>query len=500
MTKYYDAVIIGAGAVGCAIAKVLSEHEVTVCVIEKEADLAFGNSGRNSGVVHAGFNNPIGSLKSKFCVEGNRNFEKLAAELGISYKKTGKLVTGFSDEDKKNLEELKKRGEANGVIGLEIISGEKIRKINPDVEGNFALWSPNTAIFDPFEYTIALGEQAAVNGAEFMFGSEVTGIERSKIERSKNGGFLIKTSGETVEAELVINCAGLYSADVCRMAGLERFEIKPCRGEYHILEKRGSDIIELPVYPVPDEEKGVLGVHLTPTVRGNLIVGPSAEFLDEKDDYSNDESVMQILMQGMEELLPELKGRPVIRSFAGIRPKLIDKAGIVKNDFVIEESESVPGFIYLTGIESPGITASHPIAEYVFGLVEKAAGRKFAKKPKILNRKEKFFVFDRKLGVWSNSVSDAEGEKEYGRNFKMVCRCEKVTEDDILKAYDNISRLGAIPTVKGIKNRTGAFMGSCQGCFCTIDTAEVLKVYRGLLPENLTYAGPGSEMFVGRLK
>ncbi len=493
MTKFYDAVIIGAGAVGCAIAKVLSEHEVTVGVIEKEADLAFGNSGRNSGVVHAGFNNPVGSLKSKFCVEGSRNFEKLAEELGISYKKTGKLVTGFYDEDKKNLEELKKRGEANGVRGLEIISGDKIRQINPYIEGNFALWSPNTAIFDPFEYTIALAEQAAVNGTEFMFGSEVTSIEQSK-----NGRFLVQTSGESVEAELVINCAGLYSADVCRMLEVERFEIKPCRGEYHILEKRGSDIINLPVYPVPDEEKGVLGVHLTPTVRGNLIIGPSAEFLDEKDDYSNDEDVMQILMQEMVELLPELKGRPVIRSFAGIRPKLIDKEGIVKNDFVIEESEAVPGFIYLTGIESPGITASHPIAEYVFGLVEKAAGRKFARKSKILNRKEKFFVFDRELGIWSNP--EADEQKEYGGNFKMVCRCEKVTEDDILKAYDNISRLGAIPTVKGIKNRTGAFMGSCQGCFCTIDTAEVLKKFRRLLPENLTYAGAGSEMFVGRLK
>lgn len=488
----YDVVIIGAGAVGCAAARVLSQYKLKTAVIEKEADLAFGTSGRNSGVVHAGFNNLPGTLKAEFCVKGSRGFEKLAEELGVPYKKTGKLVTGFSDKDREKLEELKQRGETNGVKGLEIIDASEIKKINPYVEGNFALWSPETAVFDPFEYTIALAEEAAANDAEFFFNSEVTDIHKTE-----SGVFSVgvrkpgkgkNPEKEVIRGKVIVNCAGLYSGEICRMAGIERYDIVPCRGEYHVFDKSASSIIDLPVYPVPDEEKGVLGVHLTPTTSGNLMAGPSAEFLDEKDDFSNDENVMKMLREGAGMLIPALKNSPVIRSFAGIRPKLLDREGKVSADFVIEESEECPGFIYLVGIESPGITASMPIAEYVSEMVKEALGEEPEKKEATVSRKDRF---------GADVISCEGGHSGTG---KMICRCERVTEREILRAYDDIVEIGAQPTVKGIKNRTGAFRGSCQGCFCTIDMTELLRKHRGLEIPELTYDGAGSEMFEGRLK
>ena len=488
----YDVVIIGAGAVGCAAARVLSKYKLKTAVIEKEADLAFGTSGRNSGVVHAGFNNLPGTLKAEFCVKGSRGFEKLAEELGVPYKKTGKLVTGFSDKDREKIEELKHRGEANGVKGLEIIDASGIKKINPYVEGNFALWSPETAVFDPFEYTIALAEEAAANDAEFFFNSEVTDIHKTEsgvfsVEVRKPGKGK-NPEKEVIGGKVIVNCAGLYSGEICRMAGIERYDIVPCRGEYHVFDKSASSVIDLPVYPVPDEEKGVLGVHLTPTTSGNLMAGPSAEFLEEKDDFSNDENVMKMLREGAGMLIPALKNSPVIRSFAGIRPKLLDREGKVSADFVIEESEECPGFIYLVGIESPGITASMPIAEYVSEMVKEALGEEPEKKEATVSRKDRFGA----------DVISCEGG--YSGTGKMICRCERVTEREILRAYDDIVEIGAQPTVKGIKNRTGAFRGSCQGCFCTIDMTELLRKHRGLEIPELTYDGAGSEMFEGRLK
>ncbi|MBR6701285.1 MAG: NAD(P)/FAD-dependent oxidoreductase [Firmicutes bacterium] len=481
----YDVVIIGAGAVGCAAAYVLSGYKINIAVLEKEADVAFGTSGRNSGVVHAGFNNVPGSLKAKLCVEGSRRFEELALHLGVKYIKTGKYVTGFSDSDRAELERLLKQGKENGAEGLEIVNGDDIRKIYPNIQGNFALWSGETGIFDPFEYTVKLAEKAYDSGAVFLFDSKVVEIEKDESGRfrlSYERQVLGKPEKETASltAKAVINCAGLYAADICRMAGIERFDIRPCRGEYHILDKKYSQMVDVPVYPVPDEENGVLGVHLTPTVSGNIMIGPSAEFLEEKDDYSNEEDIMHLLKEGAELLLPELKGAAVIRSFSGIRPKLIDKQGEINGDFVIESSKESPGFIYMVGIESPGITASMHIAEMAAGLAESALGVKFAKK--------------------THRSSVKEEMPDMSSFSPMVCRCEKVTERDILKAYDDILKIGAVPTLKGIKNRTRAGMGSCQGSFCTADIAEVLKKHRGADISEITYDGPGSELFFGRLK
>lgn len=481
MRQSFDAVIIGAGAVGCAAARELAGRGARTAVIEKEADAAFGNSGRNSGVVHTGFNNEPGSLKAALCREGSEGFEKLAENLGIGYRKTGKLVVGSTEKDLDALRRLKKQGERNEIPDLQILTEEELQTLEPAIRGKYALWSGQTAVFDPFEYTLALAEDAAVRGACFLFGHEVTALSKDE------EGTVIKTrssGGETFEisARIVINAAGLFSADIRRMTGDDTYRIRPCRGEYHLLEKGSFGGLSRPVYPVPDTEKGVLGIHLTPTLHGNLMIGPSAEFLEDPEDMATEAPVMAELLEGARCLLGDQAALTPIRSFSGIRPKLTDRDGYPLNDFVIEQDPGRPGMIHLMGIESPGITASVPIAGLVAemlrqeGLVDK-------------NNNEEFPGRESLFPPASTAVRG-----------KMICRCETVTEGEILQAFENLTKLGAVPTLKGIKNRTRASMGSCQGGFCTLDMSRLFSEKAGIPTDRLTYDGPGSELFPGILK
>ena len=471
MEEYYDIAITGAGAVGlCAAWAALTqaEEKISVCVFEKEADLAFGTSGRNSAVVHAGFNNPVGSLKAKLCVEGSRGFEDLAKRLGVDYVKTGKLVVGVGEEDRKTLEKLKAQGDANGVRGLEIVERETIERLSPGVEGDCALFSPETAVFDPFQYCGALGSEAGEKGCRFFFGTEVCEIKRQEafweVSGRKADGKIVK-----VRAKAVINAAGLQSGRISAVAGAEAYEIKPCRGEYHILDRAAGALAKIPVYPLPDESRGVLGIHITPTTDGKVMIGPSAEFLDDAEDVATTEEVMKQLEKGGTDILDELGRVEIIRSFAGIRPKCDANGG----DFIIEEP--LPGFVNLVGIESPGMTASLPIGKLALRMLGYEVSDELKR-------------------------SESPVKKESAGAGTLVCRCEKVTEGEILEAFDDIIAIGAIPTIKGLKNRTGAFMGGCQGCFCTVDAVDLLKRKRGVEAETLTYDGPGSEMFVSRLR
>ncbi|MBR2575868.1 MAG: FAD-dependent oxidoreductase, partial [Firmicutes bacterium] len=324
-------------------------------------------------------------------------------------------------------------------------------------------------------------EDAAVRGACFLFGHEVTALSKDE------EGTVIKTrssGGETFEisARIVINAAGLFSADIRRMTGDDTYRIRPCRGEYHLLEKGSFGGLSRPVYPVPDTEKGVLGIHLTPTLHGNLMIGPSAEFLEDPEDMATEAPVMAELLEGARCLLGDQAALTPIRSFSGIRPKLTDRDGYPLNDFVIEQDPGRPGMIHLMGIESPGITASVPIAGLVAemlrqeGLVDK-------------NNNEEFPGRESLFPPASTAVRG-----------KMICRCETVTEGEILQAFENLTRLGALPTVKGIKNRTRASMGSCQGGFCTLDMSRLFSEKAGIPTDRLTYDGPGSELFPGILK
>jgi len=329
------------------------------------------NKRQKQCVSHAGFYVPTGTYKAKLNIEGHEMMPACCRELGVPYLTVGKIVTAKEEDEREYLYKLKATGEKNGCKKLRIIDKEEIKRLEPNVNGIEALHSPTTSILDPFLFTIALAENAQRNGASIHLNTGVREIEQIK------DGFRIATSNGNYTAEVVINSAGLYSDRVAAMVGIDDYRIYPCRGEYHILDKNRRNLINGAVYPVPPKELGGLGIHLTPTTDGNIMLGPSAEYIPEPDDYANTAEVMDKLFMESFEFLPKISRKDIIKSFAGIRPKLIAAGSKSPEDFVIEESRKVPGFINLIGIESPGLTAAPAIAKKSpHGIPDKGRGRK----------------------------------------------------------------------------------------------------------------------------
>lgn len=456
--KAYTVAIIGGGAVGSAIAYLLSAYDMSLVVLEKELDVALGTSGRNSAVVHAGFNNRPGSLMAELCVEGNKGFESICAVLDVPYKRTGKLVVGYNDADRAILEGLIQTGEKNGCIGLSLIDGAAIRALEPHVPATVAMLSSNTAIIDPFLYNIHLAECAVKNGAVYKIGFSVSSIQK------KNGHFIISNGFESVQADVVINAAGLFADKVSAMAGDPSFRIYPCRGEYFLLDKCAGEQLTMPVYPVPRPGVGGLGVHLTPSIHGNVLIGPSAEYVDFQEDTATTADTLEQLWQEAEVLHPGLSRRDIIGAYGGVRAKLVAKGQANYGDFVIEESSKVPGFIQLVGIESPGLTASIPIAKRVESMVQGLIHP---------DKKSDYDPSYKRIPCFAESDEETRSmliaqDPEYG---EVVCRCETVTKAEIRKALNN--PLGAKALVS-IKNRTRATMGRCNGGYCFTRMVDML--------------------------
>lgn len=483
--QQYDVIVIGSGVVGSAIARELSKYEMNIGVLEKELDVVCETSGRNSGVLHAGFNSKPGTLMAKFCVQGCLAFDKVAKELDIPFKRTGKLVIGFSEEDMEGLKDLKALGEKNGVPGLEIIGRQKIKELAPNVEGTAALYSPMTGVLDPFIYTIALAENACQNGVDFYLDREVINIEK------KENCYEITTkNGETYYSRWVINSAGLNSDKIAGLFGVTDYTIYPCRGEYFILDQSIGKFLEIPAYPVPNKKEGGLGVHLTPSIHGNIFIGPSAQYIDENDNYSSTEDVMNMLIKEGTKILPQIKREHFIRNFTGIRPKLVSKEKGGYADFVIEERKEIPNVINLIGIESPGLTSAVPIAEYV---VEKIKNKEKLKENKKFNPIRNGIV---KFIEQSEEKQDAliKENSDYG---EIICRCENVTKAEILQAIKN--PLG-VDTLTGIKYRTRCMMGRCQGGYCQTRIAEIIMKEKNKKVDEVTYLRENGKMFSGEVR
>ena len=473
-----DVVIIGAGGVGCAVARELSRYQLRITVLEKECDVAGGISGRNSAVVHAGFNNAPGSLMAKLCVEGNRGFEGLCRQLDVPYRKT------FDEQDMEALGAILRQGEENGCEGLRLVDREELKRLAPGIEGIGGMYSPQTAVFDPFAYCIALAENALANGVDFRFGSKVVGIERG-------GGFLVTTAGgDRFACRLLINCAGLSSGRISQMAGGPPYRIYPCRGEYFILDRIADQLLPMPVYPAPRKGIGGLGVHLTPTSAGNILIGPSAEYISQSDDLSCTRPVMEGLFDQAKAILPAISRKHIIGSYAGIRPKLAPPEEGGYRDFVIREEEDCPGLINLIGIESPGLTASMPIARMV---------REIAGEALPLQEKEDF-IAERTAPIrFRDLTEDAQAalireDPEYG---EIICRCQKVTKREIRNAIEN--PFGA-RSISAIKYRAWATTGRCNGGYCLTRIVDMLVKEYGMKPEEISYRSPGSELFAGEVK
>lgn len=483
MPDVYDVLVIGGGVVGCAIARELTRYKLRIGLVEKESDVARGTSGRNSGVVHAGFYVKPGTLKAKLNVEGHRMFRDFCRELDVPYDEVGKVVVAKTEEEMPYIEKLKKQGEENKTAELRMIGREELSKIEPNIKGVAALYSPKSAIMCPFTLTIALAENSLKNGASIFLNTEVMGISRDK------GVFIVKTNRGNLKSRIVVNSAGTLSAKVAEMAGINDYRIYPCRGEYYVLDKRIRSLVNGLVYPVPPHQSGGLGVHITPTIHGNVMLGPSAEYINDCEDTSNTSEVMEKLYREASELLPQITRRDFIRSFAGIRAKIIGPGDTTYPDFVIGESQ-VKGFINLIGIESPGLTAAPAIAKMVAGIIGNSV--KLEPNPN----------FDpvRKGSIRFSHLSDDEKARMIEQNNDygiVVCRCETVTKQEVKDAINN--PLG-VRTINAIKNRCRAGMGRCQAGFCTPKIVEILEKEFGMNVDEFTLMGPDSEMFVGRTK
>ncbi len=480
----YDVAVIGGGVVGCAVLHELSRYHFDLVLLEKQRDLAEGITKANSGVIHAGFNVPCGSLKARTNVAGLRTIYGLASALGVAAKKTGKLVIGLTDGDRRTLEALKAEGDRNGSPELTIVGENEIRAIEPLARGRWALFSPHSGIISPYELTIALAERAWRGGARIELESPLVRVTRG------NGTFRLTTPNGELFARWVVNSAGLYADRIAGLAGTEGRRIYPCRGEYLITDRDCGIPLRLPVYPVPSRDNPGLGIHITPTLEGNILLGPSAEFIEDRENIATTRAVMDRLKAEAAELLPEVEGIRFIHSYSGLRPKLVGPSDQAKfADFVIEESLARPGWINILGIESPGLTAAPAIAEMVAQLIGVKEDLRLRKdRPRDQPVSSRFAHLGDRL-----RAAMAAGNPDGG---EMVCRCEHVTRAEVVAAIRSPFRAR---TLDAVKRRTRCGMGRCQGGFCTPRIVEILQE-EGVPLENITKRGEGSWLFSGRNK
>lgn len=474
----YDIVIIGAGVIGCAVARELAKYQLKTVVLEKEEDVCCGTSKANSAIVHAGFDAEPGTWKAKMNVIGSRKMEVLSKELDFPYKKNGSMVLCFDEKDFYKLEDLKKKGIENGVEGLEIITGEKIWKMEPNLSKNVKamLYAPTGAIVCPFKLTIALAENANVNGVDFVFDTEVKNIQ--KIPE----GYQIETTKECYETKCVVNAAGVYADVFHNMVSEKKLSIIPRKGEYCLMDKKAGNFVSHTIFQLPTAMgKGVL---ITPTVHGNLLAGPTAENIEDKEGVNTTGEGIAKMSKMAKLSAEELPFNMVITSFAGLRAT--EEGG----DFVLGEVFDAPGFFDAAGIQSPGLSSAPAIGEY---LAESIAGKLQAEKKEDFQPRRKDIPCVAEMPKEELKVLIAENPL-YG---SVVCRCETVTEGEIVNAIHR--PLGA-KSLDGVKRRTRAGMGRCQAGFCAPKVMEILERELHKSPLEITKAGGKSTLLTGKIK
>lgn len=466
-----NVLIIGAGVVGSSIARELSRYDLSVAVCDKASDVCEGTSKANSGIVHAGFDAIPGTKKAHFNVMGSRRMEALSHELDFPYRRNGSLVLSFKQEDHDKLAELLKRGEKNRVEGIRILSGDEVREMEPNISENVAeaLYAPTGAIVCPFGLTVAMAENACVNGARFFLDTEVVSIAR------EGSGFRVETSKESFTADVVVNAAGVYADRFHNMLCEDKIKIVARKGEYCLYDKKVGDLVSSTVFQLPGAYgKGVL---VTPTVHGNLLLGPTAVDSEDKEAVNTTADGLSRLQETASHSVKSVPYRSVITSFAGMR------AHIENGDDFLIGATGVKGFYEAAGIESPGLSAAPAIGEY---LASEVAG--YLKAPK-----KQDFKSNRK-GIPNLALASLE-EKQRLINenpiyANVICRCELVTEGEIV---DAIRRPLGATTLDGIKRRTRAGMGRCQAGFCSPKTVEILARELGVPETTITKHGAGSE-------
>ena len=475
----FDVAIIGAGVIGGMVARELSRYHLSVCLLEKQSDVAVGASRANSGIVHGGYDPEPGTLKAKLNAEGVEKLFAAAGELHAPIKRNGSFICAFSEEEDKTVKMLYDRGLQNGIPQMEILSGDKAREMEPNLSEavTSVLYVPTAGIVCPYELTVAAIGNAMDNGVQLQLNFAV-----SAIDKTEDGFVVTAASGETVNAKYVINCAGGYSDQVSALVGDTSFSIIPRAGEYLLLDKEEGKRVIHTIFQVPSKDgKGIL---VSPTVDGNLLTGPTALQVETPQTTVPTKDGMQMVSRLSLKSVPSVNYRKVITSFSGVRSS--EKNG----DFIIEESAVCPNFINVAAIDSPGLTCCVSIAQYVVDIL-KNIGLSLDPRADFNGERENPHAF--------REMTDAEKDAVIRENpayGKIVCRCETVSEGEIRAA---IRRNPPAYTVDGVKRRTRSGMGRCQGGFCGPYVMQLISEETGIPKEQVTKSGPGSEMLIGKM-
>ena len=476
----FDVVVIGGGVIGGSILRELTKYQGSFCLLEAQEDVAMGQSRANSGIVHAGFDAANGSLKAKFNVLGNKMMPQYVKELGVKYINNGSLVLGFGDQDLQTLIDLKERGERNGVEGLAVLDAKQVRELEPNLQDTVtcALHAPTGGIVCPYELTIASIGNAMDNGAKLICDFEVSQIE------NKNGVFNVTSKdGQTVSAKCIINCAGFNSAEISKLAGDDSFTVNGRKGEYILLDRESGDFVSHTLFTAPT--KAGKGVLVSQTVDNNILLGPTATETGRDGATTTSQEGLSFIIEKASAMCKGIPLYNTITSFAGIR------AYCDRHDFIIEESKLVKNLINVAGIESPGLTSAPAIAKYV---VEELV----SKNVELVENKN--FNGTRKPDYFFKNLSVEEKNeiiKENPAYGKIVCRCEQITEGEIIRV---IRENPKAQDVDAVKRRTRAGMGRCQGGFCQIRVAELIANELQIPFEQATKTGNKSFLTVGKTK
>jgi len=481
MRNSFDVAVIGAGVIGVSIARELSRFKLDICVFEKREDVGAGTSKANSGIVHAGFGSEPGSLMARLNVRGCEMIPKLAKDLDIPFRRNGTLVLCFAENDRGRIYGLLEQGRKNGVSGLRILEKEELSMMDNGISDNAicALFAPTGGIICPFTLTIAQAENAFENGVDFHMNCAVEWVERV------SEGFQLLTEHGVFHATVIVNAAGVFGDEIHNMISREKIKITPRKGEYCLFDKTIGDMVNHTVFQMPGPMgKGVL---VSPTIHGNLMIGPTAMDIDDKEGINTTaEGLAEVIKKGRLSLKEEIPVKKIITSFAGLR------AHIVRDeiDFFIQEAHEAPGFVDAIGIESPGLSAAPAIGEYVAGIITARL------KP---DRKTNFI--ENRKGISNVASLDFETRRAlikknpaYGH---IVCRCEEISEGEVL---DAIHRPLGAKSVDAVKRRTRAGMGRCQSGFCTSGILEVLtrEVYKDAC--ETTKSGGKSFLLSGKIR
>lgn len=475
---YTDILIIGAGVTGCAVARVLSRYEASLTVIDRGADIAEGASKANSGIVHAGFDAHPGTLKAKLNVEGAGMYPALCEELGVPYSQPGALVIGFNEEDRATLEKLVQQGVENGVPGVRLIERDEILAMEPNTNPDVlcALYAPTSGLTSPYELTFALADHAAVNGARFVLGQEVEGVVKGQ-----DGLWHVTTDMDEFTCRILVNCAGVGAATIHNMISDDLLRIIDRRGQYYLMDRMAKLPFTMTMFQCPTKMgKGVL---VSPTVHGNLLLGPSAEDIEDELDTSTTAEGLAFVLEKSRLTWPKATTRGTITNFSGIR------AHEAKGDFVIGIVGGQENAYETVGIESPGLSAAPAVGEMLGGQIaaEQGLSMKSAIVPAPV-RPKPFHAM-----TTQERAEAVERDPMYGN---LVCRCEVVTEAEIRAA---IRRPVGATTIDGVKRRTRAGMGRCQGGFCSPRVAEILSEELGIPMTEVTKCGGESRLLVGNI-